>query len=468
MKQVIFLLGILTGIVLFAPSCSDDGDNATISWDQKSLFVDYGEEAIVGFSGHNITSYSIASVPTGWETPTIDKQTCTVKIVAPAEGSDAAKTGSISLRGITTNDEYIHSSLYVSLGAEKVDFTHAPANCYIANAGNAHYKFNAGVKGNGESIATASVDVIWETAMNLIKYIEFKDGICSFYLSTESEDSNLPKEGNALLGGYDENGELLWSWHIWATDMDTAAEAVELNGYTLMGRQLGSLHNDNSSQANILAAYGMYYQWGRKDPFAGPTTYDADRGHTATLYDDESNSVTLFAVASDSETGNYTYTNAHPTHFITTTGKDESWSQTSEPGWNAQSKTVNDPCPYGWRVAPAGVFAGLQIADDLTVENADQHYAEAYGWNLTNGTNSSFFFAAGRRVYNSSLIQNLYDESLVRNIATEAQPWVGYNWTAEGKVFAYWFNKQAPLESSLRNDLTMGQANGMSVRCVRE
>jgi hypothetical protein len=53
-------------------------------------------------------------------------------------------------------------------------------------------------------------------------------------------------------------------------------------------------------------------------------------------------------------------------------------------------------------------------------------------------------------------------------MATEAQPWVGYNWTADGACFAFWFNKQNPAESNLRNDLRFSTANGMMVRCVKE
>ncbi len=472
MKQLIILIGFLSSVMLFSTSCSDSsGDTGSISWNQKSLFLSYGEEVVIGFTGDNTTTYSIAGVPTGWATPEIDAQAMTVKIIAPAADADAATTGTIRLRALTTGSEYIHSSLFVSLEATEVDYTQQPANCYIANYGNAHYLFDARRKGNGEHIATESVDVIWETSMNLVQYIDFSEGICSFFITTESDDSLLPKKGNALLGGYDAEGNLLWSWHIWITDMDVEAEAITVNGYELMGRQLGALKNGNASHEDILASYGLYYQWGRKDPFAGPSTYDADRGLTATLFDAESNTVTLRTVAFDGETGTYNYANAHPTHFIITERKDESWCNEITnvvKGWNDSDKSVNDPCPYGWRVAPATAFDGLQIADDLTIENAAATYAEAYGWQLTNGADSRFFFAAGRRVYNNSFIQNVYDSFLVRNTATEAQPWVGYNWTSDGKVFAFWFNKANPTESSLRNDLTMGHANGMSVRCVRE
>ena len=186
----------------------------------------------------------------------------------------------------------------------------------------------------------------------------------------------------------------------------------------------------------------------------------------------ENNWSKIRGVEATAETGNYAYTNAHPMHFITVKDKNAAWNQsitTEVKGWeNTQQKSVNDPCPYGWRVAPAEAFEGLTISDDLTATDASTKYAEQYGWTLKKNEVESFYFAGGRRVYADALIQNVFDESLTRNVATEAQPWVGYNWTAEGKVFAFWFNKQTPAESSLRNDLKFSTANGMMVRCVKE
>ena len=52
----------------------------------------------------------------------------------------------------------------------------------------------------------------------------------------------------------------------------------------MMTRNLGALAADNSSVENILASYGLYYQWGRKDPFIGPSSYNAANGASASMY----------------------------------------------------------------------------------------------------------------------------------------------------------------------------------------
>lgn len=50
------------------------------------------------------------------------------------------------------------------------------------------------------------------------------------------------------------------------------------------------------------------------------------------------------------------------------------------------AKSVNDPCPYGWCVAPSAAFAGLEIVG--TPAAGDE---EKFGWTLTDGKAESFF-----------------------------------------------------------------------------
>ncbi len=83
--------------------------------------------------------------------------------------------------------------------------------------------------------------------------------------------------GNALIGGYDKDGVLKWSWHIWVIpDYDNgvktetwvtqgAANTVNADGYQMMDRYLGAYSNQPGTRS-----YGLLYQWGRKDPFIGP------------------------------------------------------------------------------------------------------------------------------------------------------------------------------------------------------
>ena len=55
-------------------------------------------------------------------------------------------------------------------------------------------------------------------------------------------------------------------------------------------------------------------------------------------------------------------------------------------------KTVYDPCPKGWKVPDKDVYADFMIGDDHDQEQTEA-LREAYGWNLTDGTMTSFFFS---------------------------------------------------------------------------
>ena len=456
-------------LLALCPACSDDDDkDGEVKLNPTAIFLEWGESATVSYSGVNITSYSLGSYPEGWPEPVLNTAAQMLTVTAPAETDGIATTGSVRLNGVTKGNELIGASLYVALDVRKADFTAEPANCYLATKPNTQYLFDATLKGDGKSsIDTDHVAVIWQSSRSLIQYLNYEHGTASFYLAKSTSDESKVTNGNAVIGAYDAANNLLWSWHIWVADYDVEAEALTYGDYTVMNRQLGALNNSTADQVSTLNSYGLYYQWGRKDPFPGPSTYNASKGYLATIFDADYNTVPIVRIAAE-EGGSYDYTNANPTHFITTTGKSDDWCRTitnEVKGWSTTQKTVNDPCPYGWQVAPAAAFATLSIADDLTKEGTT--YAEQYGWTLTDGVTSSFYFAAGRYVYADGLIQNIYDDSLVRNSATEAQPWVGYNWTADGTAFTYWLKKDEVSKSGLRTDFALGRANGASVRCVR-
>lgn len=240
----------------------------------------------------------------------------------------------------------------------------------------------------------------------------------------------------------------------------------------MMTRNLGALAADNSSVENILASYGLYYQWGRKDPFIGPSSYNAANGASASMYNGGGSRVYLRTAASSAETGTVAYAVQHPLTFITGVSGSENdwlWSAHSDDLWSASKKSPYDPCPHGWRVAPSAVFDGLKLVGAPTAADADK-----YGWGLTDperGT-SSLFIGAGRRRYDNSTILNVYNPVTVRSVAEEAQPWEGLYWTAgtlsgtKSPAFHFWFEKKTT-GGGLENNVPYARANGMSVRCVR-
>lgn len=169
----------------------------------------------------------------------------------------------------TVRNADIPSSLSNILDGEPLDAA-GTANCYIVRESGS-YKLPL-VKGNlQESVgAVDHAGVLWETdnTATVVKSgalvnstVRVKNGYLYFKTAEQF------KPGNALIAAYDSNDNILWSWHIWLCDFDPDQTAQRYQGASLdmMDRNLGAL----SSSFEGVASYGLFYQWGRKDPFMG-------------------------------------------------------------------------------------------------------------------------------------------------------------------------------------------------------
>ncbi|MEG1863733.1 MAG: hypothetical protein RR199_00275 [Alistipes sp.] len=472
MKGFTKLFSLLLVVAVLAVSCKDEKQAGTLAFDAPALFIAELDGAeTIGFSAVNIKTYSITSKPTGWPDAQIDAAKQTITIIAPAEMKDGvAQSGSLILSGTSYDGLLTSATLFVGM-AQKSDLSaKGKANSYMVKDKNKLYTFDAMHKGNGGSeLATARVELLWQSTASMVQYVAFDKGVASFYIGASEDDK--PKEGNALIAAYDQQDQLIWSWHIWATDYE--ATSVSMNGFQLMDRNLGALNNANSTPEEILASYGLYYQWGRKDPFIGPSNYQASNGASAVMYNAKGSRIKLQTAASSAETGTLDYAIQHPLTFITgveASANDWLWSDHSDALWGVL-KFDNDPCPFGWMVAPATAFAGLQIKEALNV--GYETYANKYAWTLTKGDAESLFIGAGRRIYTNSTIQNIYNP-LPARAALEAQPWVGYYWTSGAQsgtnslALHFWFNKADVATSGVNAASPQARANGMQVRCVKQ
>lgn len=475
MKRFAALFGLVAALALLLSSCKKD-ESGTFVLDKQALFLSKGATATLGFTASNVRSYTVSSTPEGWDDPLIDAASHTITVTAPSSvEDDAVATGSITFSATVNGGGTITATLFVGV-VGTVDLTSKPANSYLINTMETRYLLDAAVRGDGSPLPTASVALIWQSQTSLIQYLDFADGKVSFYVDSDSDTGSI-KQGNALLGAYDADGTLIWSWHLWAADYDpeAAGSTVSFNNYAMMTRNLGALAQSNDSTDEILASFGLYYQWGRKEPFIGPSSYLASSGSSAAMYDVSNSRVYLTDEASSAATGTAEYAAQHPLCYITGVAASENdwlWDARSNTLWSASEKTVNDPCPYGWRVAPAAAYAGLAIVG--TPQAAD---SEAFAWTLRKDGAESLFFGAGRRRYDNSKIQNLYisleglDLAALKTRADEAQPWEGLYWTADtqgddASAFHFWFEKKTTT-GRVADAVPYARANGLSVRCVR-
>ena len=236
------------------------------------------------------------------------------------------------------------------------------ANCYVVNggdAGNANkiFKFKA-YKGNStESVGVVTrVKVLWQTnntstvlgeAENIVETVDFR--------KTASEKPyeilfKMPSSliaGNAVIAAYGPGNEILWSWHIWVpSSAVTTEDGTSFCGTTyIQDRNLGALTVTPASEDVPVTSIGLYYQWGRKDPFPGATSF-AESPSGAKVKG------TQWTTHSNLETAAYTVEN--PTQFIHTYGEDSGyWDREGRSDlWNAagNKKSIYDPCPPGYRV----------------------------------------------------------------------------------------------------------------------
>lgn len=254
--------------------------------------------------------------------------------------------------------------------------------------------------------------------------------------------------GNAVVAIKNKAGKILWSWHIWVVS-DTPQVSGSAN---LMDRCLGALSATGDGVQNL----GLLYQWGRKDPFTN--TIDVTSTDGQPRYDAEGN-VLKFEVkglegTSYSTKYNYPYALANPTIFYSnkaSSGADwysnESQSDKDKSfwGWN-DKKTMNDPCPYGWRVPNTA---------ELWQDNA------TYNWDttgLSHGITSTKYggyypFTAYRKGSDGTFIRN--DPSGVGSIF----------WTA--RLYDDLPNSFRKTKTGIAVNDTSPRASGVSIRCVK-
>lgn len=224
------------------------------------------------------------------------------------------------------------------------DISAQQANCYVVTAAGA-YKFPALMGNTTDALANVhGVEVMWETygndaevtAGSVIAAADFEDNWIYF------KTPDTLKPGNALIAAKDHEGKITWSWHIWIPSTTVnVVDATEVAGLKMMDRNLGALVVTDATNGAAVESYGLYYQYGRKDPILGPKRVDssslstvAEGQHTITL---NGGAMTLNESI------------ANPTVFGNVSGGN--WQSGSKSQWSFNKKTAYDPCPKGYRVA---------------------------------------------------------------------------------------------------------------------
>ena len=255
------------------------------------------------------------------------------------------------------------------------------ANSFIVSSSNV-YLFKT-FKGNSlESVGSvSSAEVLWES-FGTDEVPEVGSLVSSVSVQGDIIVFDVPdpyKEGNAVIAAKDASGNILWSWHIWLTDQPEE-QVYYNNAGTMMDRNLGA----TSATPGDVGALGLFYQWGRKDPFLGSSSISSS-SRTA-----KSTITWPSKVLDNTSTSTIEYSIANPTTFIYNHRSDDNSRWQSE-------KTIYDPCPAGWRVPDGGDNGVWSKALGSSLEFSDYPYDSTNkGMNFSGkfGSDSTIWYPA--------------------------------------------------------------------------
>lgn len=324
----------------------------------------------------------------------------------------------------------------------------ASANCYIVDGSDTDnegkiFKFKA-VKGNSSVVLSAieSAEIIWETYNNA-ETVTANTVIAGVdYDLQAGEDPYIVFQmpatlhaGNALIAAKNGADEILWSWHIWvpATAI-SPLDADELAGVSeIQDRNLGALVVTAATGDADPRSIGLYYQWGRKDPFPGNSAFSG------------STPISVAGEAMTKHNGLITtaYSIEHPTAYAYVSAQDNSDWNSDHPTdlWENSGKTIYDPCPPGYRVPVRDSSKPMWKADGA-------------GWN----TDTANRFIYGSHVFPTAGYIDCYGATYSK-IGARSHVWSA---TYRDATTAYaLYNKDKSFTSSNQHKAKAG-----SVRCV--
>jgi len=350
-----------------------------------------------------------------------------------------------------------HTSSISTDGATALDAS-GNANCYIVDgsvAANAEKVFTfKAYKGNGTAgVGTvAKAELLWETWNNaetvtensVIAAVDFEKKAENDYYTMVFKMPATLHAGNALIAAKDAGDNILWSWHIWVPETSVTADATGVGGMAQAGildRNLGALvvTSPSAADASIQSA-GLMYQWGRKDPFMGPSAFGTNSAAT----------VNGTAKTNVTEQKTEAWTIQNPTVFIAYNGdwstvvNNDIWADSDD-----KAKSISDPCPPGYRVPQRKTSLRLWSGTSLVGEASWGLDATHYWFKV--GTPNPVVFPIAGYIYKSGG----YDQS-----GTEA-----YIWTAHKGSDTIAYALRLKSDGTTKNEQPV-KASGANVRCV--
>ena len=349
--------------------------------------------------------------------------------------------------------------------------------------------------------------ILWQDAKGMMTNDNVKLDIAKGTLTVKSTNNIV---GNAVVAVYnsanDGEGEILWSWHVWVTEYHPdgsqnyglgenskaivpggqvhtyGPEYMKVNpGKVMMDRNLGATKTYNDGEVPQAGdteadkAFGLLYQWGRKDAFPGADgstiiqTTTESNASTIPIYGASGNTliegstgvrlvnITTAGVLSGNTSQIYSIKN--PLIYLYNTISPNDWYTDSEIYQNDAlwgdkgEKSTYDPCPNNWRVTSNGTWNDFLNENMPSYMQGEQTSTGAY--HATNGRlykNQVWVPMAGRRQSNTTLL------SYVGNY--------GYCWSSLASDISALHLSQS--NGSIAPNKISARVQGFSIRCVQE
>ncbi len=376
MKQIVSKISlalIFTAIAAGLASCAKEDEKLkelTLAFEQETYAIEQGQSIEIPFTVGNVSGAVLtSSVQSDNETlyPAVVSEIAenkgTVTVTAPQYiFSPVTLTVTLTVTDEANNRTATAAVTVTSETDEAYTEITEAANCYVVAPG-AMVKFPANIGNSAEKASFESASLVWQDKKGIVSEI-----IAQPEQGTVVAVLNPEIDGNALIAVKNAADEIVWSYHLWITASDPTGASAKVLAYTdtttnityeLMDRYVGA----TSDQPGSDASNGLFYQWGRKDPFAA-SNYEND---LKALFDMAGDTVVRIVTPVEEANNIATSIKNPTTHYSGVGGGNYSWISTNkgelpaddiEDLWGGVSgnKTQYDPCPAGWRVAPAAAW----------------------------------------------------------------------------------------------------------------
>ena len=185
--------------------------------------------------------------------------------------------------------------------------------------------------------------------------------------------------GNALVVLKDVDDVILWSWHIWVVDglADLTFSGSSRNT-TIHNMNLGATQNSLYWADKLYTnqeAIGLYYQYGRKDPFVMPKSLSRKTGSPYLTGKDLTRRVERDEDDNNRANGRVDWAIKNPDARILRSKSTQNvrsaigfsnWTYAADDlkkYWHSTEKTIYDPCPKGYKVPDYDAFADFASAN---------------------------------------------------------------------------------------------------------